>query len=271
ATLAVTRILHDRGLVPRIAHPLWTLNGALWTQIGRLPLALYPLLAGQPPPFPLSHALRRELARSIALIHAATPAVAGILPRHDCYEIPDETTLLQGLAAFEQVHAGHRPGLQALQRLLLPRVAEVLAQHARLRALRAVVQNLTSPHVLCHRDLTSNNLLVHERGQLSIVDWDAAALAPPEHDLWVLIGEDFGQLLDAYRQAGGMRELHVEQFEFYLLRRYLGDMLARLAGLLQTETGTDDEELLRGMEAYGFSRWAGLAGTLREIGAALSG
>ena len=83
---------------------------------------------------------------------------------------------MRHIASVEQFHAGHRAGLQALRRLLLPRQAEVLAQYARLRALRRVVQNLAGPHVLCHRDLTGNNLLVDDDGRVSVLDWDGAAL-----------------------------------------------------------------------------------------------
>jgi aminoglycoside phosphotransferase (APT) family kinase protein len=125
--------------------------------------------------------------------------------------------------------------------------------------------------VLCHTDLGGDNMLVDEDGRLSVLDWDYPMLAPPEHDLWSALGEGFRDILDAYRQAGGAWPLHLQHFEFYLLRRYLGDMTARLERILETDNGDEeDAELLRGMEAYGFARWAALDDTLVEIEEALN-
>lgn len=274
ATLSLSRLLHDRGLLPRVAYPLLTRAGTLWAAFAGMPLAVYPLLPGQPPPAPLSPPLRIALAQTMARLHQATPVLTAVLPADAWFAIPDEATVVRNLAAVAAVQAPHRPGLQALRALVLPRQAEVLAQHAWLRHLQQVVQTLPGPLVVCHRDLTANNLLIDDAGQLGVVDWDGAALAPPEHDLWAVVDADVGRVLDAYWQAGGVRELHAEQFAFYLLRRFLGDLLARLERLLATTPSERDDaldaELVRGMEAYGFARWARLDATLIELAAALA-
>jgi aminoglycoside phosphotransferase (APT) family kinase protein len=154
---------------------------------------------------------------------------------------------------------------------MLPRRADILAQHTRLRRLQRVVRGLDGPFVLCHGDLTGNNLLVDAGGQLSVLDWDWPTVAPPEHDLWAVMGDEIGSLLDVYYQAGGVQPLHLDHFAFYLLRRYLGDMVARLERLLDADTdANEDEELLRGMEAYGFTRWAALDTILAAIADALA-
>jgi len=270
ASLALTRALHDRDLSVRVPYPIPNRNGAWWADLSGAPFAVFPLLPEEAPPYPLPLALREELARTAATIHRATPVLADILPPRETFAVPDEAGLARCLAAVERIGSAERPGLRSLRRLVLPRQPEILAQHARLRRLQDTVRRLDGRFVLCHTDLIGGNLLVDDHGRLSVLDWDDATVAPPEHDLWAAFGEDFGRVLHAYRQAGGAHPLHLEHFAFYLLRRYLGDMTARLERLLETDAGEEeDDELLRGMEAYGFVLWAALDDTLDEIAAAL--
>lgn len=271
AALALARALRDRGVYARVPYPIPTRDGALWADLSGIPFAVFPFLSGRMPPYPMPLALRQRLARAMARLHRATPALEDVLPPRETFAIPGEADLARLLAAVERIGSETRPGLRALRRLVLPRQADILAQHARLRRLQAVVRGLDGPFVLCHTDLTGNNLFVDARGRLTILDWDWPALAPPEHDLWAAIGDDFGGVLDAYHRAGGARTLRVEHFAFYLLRRHVGDMLGRLERLLDADEQEDeDDELLRGMEAYGFARWSALDATLADIRAALA-
>jgi hypothetical protein len=115
------------------------------------------------------------------------------------------------------------------------------------------------------------NLLVGEDGQLCLLDWDDARLAPPEHDLWSglgrrLNGESFAVFLDAYLRAGGVAALHMERFAFYLLRRFVEDMASCLHTLLEDDADERNNDLwLYGMQAWGFNRWSNLDQTLATI------
>lgn len=273
AGLTLARALYDRRVLVRVPYPLPTRDGALWADLAGVPFAVSPLLPGQMPPYPLPLALHHGLARTIARLHRATPTLADVLPPRETFAIPSQAGLARCLAVVEQMGSEVRPGLRALRRLVLPRQPDILAQHARLQRLQTVVRSLDSPLVLCHADLTGNNLLVDSRGRLTVLDWDWPVVAPPEHDLWAVLGDGFGRVLEAYRRAGGVRTLHLEHFAFYLLRRYLGDMLARLERLLAADVAAqeeDDDELLRGMEAYGFAQWSALDAALADIRAALA-
>jgi aminoglycoside phosphotransferase (APT) family kinase protein len=266
AALALTRALYDRGLYRRVPYPIPTRSGSLWADLTGMPFAVAPLLPGNALPAQVPAVLRTEFARALATIHRATPSLADLLPPRESFAIPGKVGLERCLAVVERIGTAERPGLRALRRLLLPRREEILAQHARLRRLRATVRRLDGPFVLCHTDLLGDNALVDDQGRLSLLDWDDATVAPPEHDLWAAAGEGFGTTLEAYHRAGGAQPLHLDHFAFYLLRRYLGDMVARLERILdQASAEKEDEELLRGMEAYGFARWAALDQTLTGI------
>ncbi len=267
--LALTRVLHERGLLPRVAHPIPTRRGDLRATFSGSRIAVFPFLTGHAPA-EWTPALHDEWARTFAALHRATPALADVLPPRETFEIPFEADLRRGLAAIERVGPGEQPGLRALRGLVLPRRGEVLAQLERLHGLRGAVRRLPGPFVLCHTDMGGDNLLVDEQGRLWVLDWDDATVAPPEYDLAEARGEGFGRFLEAYAEAGGARALHLDHFAFYLLRRYLGDMAVRMLSILGgNATGEEDEDALEGMVAWGFAQWCALDETLSAIAAAL--
>jgi spectinomycin phosphotransferase len=51
------------------------------------------------------------------------------------------------------------------------------------------------PLVLCHADLHTWNVLIDAAGELWVVDWDGAALAPKERDLMFVVGGISAQLV----------------------------------------------------------------------------
>lgn len=125
--------------------------------------------------------------------------------------------------------------------------------------------------MLCHTDLGGSNLLVDEMGELVLLDWDEALVAPPEHDLQAAASSPhFAEFLRTYREAGGADELHLDHFAFYLVRRYLEDLAHRLLLLLDyNTTDAEDEDALYGAHAYGFERLDALDELLVHIAASL--
>ena len=274
--LPLTRALHERGLLPRVPYPLATRDGALWAILAGDPFAVFPFLPGHaPPPWPAwPAALRDELARTVAAIHHATPALDGVLPPRETFAITFEGALLEGLVEIERIGPRARPGLRALRHLTLPRRDEILDQFARLRGLQQAVRASPGPFVLCHTDIGPDNLLVDDGGKLSVLDWDDATVAPPEHDSQAALGDDagesFARFLRVYREAGGAHLLRQDHVAFYLLRRYLGDMAVRLLRILEENTtAAQDEDALGGMEMWGFAQWSALDDTLAVVAAAL--
>jgi aminoglycoside phosphotransferase (APT) family kinase protein len=268
--LHLVRALHDRGLYRRVPYPLATKHGALWAPFGNASFALFPFLSGHTPPFPWSEALRDEWARTIASIHCATPVLADVLPPRETLDIAFEADLRRGLAAVEQIGAHERWGLRALRDAVLPHRAEVLAQLTQLHDLQPIVRRLSGPFVLCHTDMGGDNMLVDEHGQLSVLDWDEARVAPPEHDLQEARGGGFERFLHVYKAAGGAQPLHLDHFAFYLRRRHLGDMTVRMLQILEhNATAEQDAHALDGIEAWGFGQWRALDETLHSVATAL--
>jgi hypothetical protein len=211
------------------------------------------------------------LARTIAVIHRATPALADVLPPRESFTFAIEADLRRALVEIERLRSGTRPGVRALQAAVLPRLDEIHAQIDRLNRLRQIVLQIPDPFVLCHTDLGGENLLVDDAGHIAILDWEGATLAPPEHDLQCAIeGSHLRRFVEVYRQSCSAPRLHLDHFAFYLQRRYLEDMSARLLRILEEDTTPKEEaELLQGMETWGFEQWRRLDRTLERIATAL--
>jgi len=179
----------------------------------------------------------QAVARSVARLHAAPVTLRASGLEREAYDVPFEAALRDGLVALTRDDASS-PGCLALAAMLLPRREALLSLLGRLRVAGDVARELASPLVLCHTDIHEANLLVDGDGDVTILDWVGLKWAPAEHDLFSFTGDEFGTFLAAYLEAGGVRSLHAETFEFYLLRRNLEDLTDYIVRILHE----DDEE-----------------------------
>jgi hypothetical protein len=99
--------------------------------------------------------------------------------------------------------------------------------------------------VLTHGEPHSGNAMQTPRGWL-LVDWDTAAVAPPERDMWMLDG-DSDSLAARYNDLTGIA-LVPELIELYSLTWDLADLGLALRGFRQHHGNTEDD----------INRWQGL-------------
>jgi hypothetical protein len=233
--------------------------------------ALFPFVSGREAPVwsAAGPELRDRMARALASLHRATASLVEQPPVDD-FAIPFDAALVAALDAAEQIPPTVRPGLLALRDLIRSTRVEIDRQLEALHDLQPQSRRLPCSKVLCHSDFNGDNLLIDERGELVVLDWDEAVVAPPEHDLKFAVGPGFAPAVRAYQDAGGSAPLHVEHFAFYMLRRAVEDMCARLVRMLHGASAPgEDEELLEGMRVWGFERWRALDRTLDELRAVI--
>ena len=210
------------------------------------PMCLQPYVSGATPPdWPRwPPPVLRSLGEFLAAVHA-TPPPPG-LPY-------DSLTLSNVDPAFSPV---------------------IQAQLARLERLRAAIDpEHLSPEamVLCHTDPGGDNILVGPDGRLTLLDWDEAAISFPETD-FVLIardqppsGEPLRLVLQGYR-----RELRLDRLAFLMLRRYLGDALARVDRRRDpASTDADRREASDGIAEWGVRQWDRLDTALQSAARAV--
>ena len=92
-----------------------------------------------------------------------------------------------------------------------------------------------------------------------LVDWDTVALAPPERDLWMLVGDN-GKEVSRYAHATG-HSLDAVAMNFFRLRWDLADIAAFSDLLRSPHDHTEDTE--KAYDALRFyvgtrDRWAAL-------------
>jgi len=266
--LPMTWSLHSQGLFRNLPLPVRTRNGDFHTHFDGLPLVLFDYIAGRTldGEHPLADATLAELARSVAAIHKSTPEIAMVHPYVERFDIPFEDDLLQGLDELERVARGERWGRRALRELLLPRKAEVLGYLERLRELQRVVRATPKERVLCHTDLWGGNLIRGADGNLYILDWEGAVLAPPEHDLFAFVEGHFDLFLATYERERGPVRLDDQVFRFYFYRRNLEDLTDWVFRILYENTEEEqDRHDIEGIVEDCMSGWPNLDGRL-EIG-----
>ena len=205
--------LRDAGLGFVVA-PVRTPRGETVRALdARYALAVFPFVDGRAGSFgdERSSAERAAVVALLAELHAATPMVeAGA--RRDRLEVAGRRDLESALRAVGTPWAGgpfSEPARQALSAAsdevvaLLVAVDE-LARRTAARAKRSVVTH-GEPH--------AGNLMRADGLGLLLVDWDTVALAPPERDLWLVLGAT-GDGAAAYTEATGHR-VDEDALDFY--------------------------------------------------------
>ncbi|MBQ0902255.1 phosphotransferase enzyme family protein [Micromonospora sp. U21] len=188
AGLVVTAHLAGQG-VPGIPAPLRTGDGRLHGDHGGRRLSVVPWVADQRAlDGPMTEAHWRAYGELLAAVHAVpvTDELVRLLP--------------PGGAAYPAIVAATRATAERLRDPgpadpAGPPVAELAAVWAavadRVSTLAGEVERLVSgqrdrPVVVCHGDPHLGNLLLGPDGQVWLIDWDDAVLAPPECDLMFL-------------------------------------------------------------------------------------
>ena len=137
------------------------------------------------------------------------------------------------------------------------------ANHRRLAALADRAETLASSpawaiarHVVCHFDAHQGNVVVGDDGQVWLLDWDDAMLAPREADLMFGLGGvlAFAPVSGAERRAFfegyGTTDWHPQRLAYFQCIRALRDVLNWSEDVLaNTGPGTDS-----GREALGVVR-----------------
>jgi spectinomycin phosphotransferase len=230
AGLAVTAHLARHG-TPGIAAPLRTHDDRPFADHDGRRLSVAPWVSDQRAlDEPMTAAHWTGFGRLLARAHSTAPTgeLAGLLP-HEQHTHPRATAVVhdvrRGLA---------EPGEDHLVRDL----ALFWRQHA--DAIGAVLDHADRlgerlrggqhPEVICHADPHLGNLLLGPDGQVWLIDWDDAVLAPPERDLMFVVGGVLAfapvtaQDQAAFFTGYGPAEIDPGRLAYYMCVRALEDL-----------------------------------------------
>ena len=179
--------LRDGGLGFVVA-PIPTSRGEVVLRLGpRHTIALFPFVDGQAGRYGhFDTAERSAVVTMLAELHPATPEVASVALSTGL-DLPGRRHIEAGLQELDQTWLGgpfSEPARQALARYASD-VAELLALADRLSA---DVAERGSKWVVTHGEPHAGNVMRTGENHV-LVDWDTVALAPPERDLWMVVGD----------------------------------------------------------------------------------
>jgi spectinomycin phosphotransferase len=260
------------GLGLPVPRPRPTRSGRWWCRLDGLRMAVFELVDGDPldDRALAEPATARRVARLVAAIHAATPALTLPVPFVERFQVAADE-LHRRLAALDPAAGAGGEPVAEVRALVWPRRGALLAMLERVQALGADAGTRSRERVLCHRDLIGDNLLVDRAGRLWVVDWDAAALAPRDADLALFAGRGFGRFLAAYEADAGPSGLDPDLVAFFLLRRNLDDLADWLGAALEVDRPDPQRRADLDGVRWCLSRWPELEARIRHTRRLLTG
>lgn len=204
-----------------VVAPIPTGGGESLRRFGpRHTVALFPFVDGQAGRFGHYDAGGRAAVISLlAELHVATPAV-GSVPRSVGLDLPGRRQLEVSLRELDRTWSGG-PFSEPARQAFAGQAPDVAAFLSLADRLAAAVQTRGGSWVATHGEPHSANVMRTGTGHV-LVDWDTAALAPPERDLWMLV-EDGDDDLAVYTDATGHR-IDRDAVDFFRLTWDLKDV-----------------------------------------------
>lgn len=240
-TLSLTTELHGLG-INNIPYPIKTTSGLFKLLFEEYSIILYHFIDGKYIRWDdCSKEVFVRLTQLLAEIHKLTPQVTTPLPRED-FKVYFYDELIKSLNELEN-YKNNEGYKKKLAELLLPIKEKLLKQLEQLIAYSELSKSEHNTWVLTHTDPTPANLLLNKYGEVYILDWEGAKIAPLEHDFMFFLGdlgEWFKLFLKEYEGIFGKVHLSKNTFAFYLYRRYLEDLTDWVVRILY-ENQTDEQ------------------------------
>ena len=237
---AVAGGLRDDGGLDFVVAQVPDRNGRRLRRLGsRYAVRVEPVVEGAPGVFgQYSPEERREVARLVGRLHAATARVPAGLPQAADLRIPSRATLEAALADMSGPWSSG-PFAEPARLLLAARAHEVAERLADHDAMAARIRSSRPAWVVTHGEPHGGNVIRDRAGGLHLVDWDTALLAPRERDLQMVLDEELTGW-EEYRAAAGPVELDFDALGLYRRLWALADIASFTAVLRRQHADTTD-------------------------------
>ncbi len=153
--------------------------------------ALYTFIHGETlaDAYPMSSELVGQIGQALATLHTIQlPKALEQQASQDDLTAPFDAALLADLAALETISSHDAPFLQQLREITWPRREQIRAFLARGQEYAQKAQQTHVASVVCHGDAWGGNMILSPSGQLTLLDWESAVIAPPERDVFIYMG-----------------------------------------------------------------------------------
>jgi aminoglycoside phosphotransferase (APT) family kinase protein len=207
--------LHLTGMSAPLPQP--TIAGALYTIHTPFLFALYTFIHGETlaNAYPMSPELVQQIGQTLATLHTLQiPNVLQQQSSQDHLTAPFNADLFADLTALETISAHDAPFLQRLREVIWPQREQIRAFLSHCQEYARKAQQTPVASVVCHGDAWGGNMILSPSGQLTLLDWESAVIAPPERDAFMYIGYiGLGQDFVAFDT--GYRMIHKEPMHWH--------------------------------------------------------
>ena len=249
-SVTVPLFLKSQGIKEIIA-PFENKSNRGWADFGEYKMILYPFLEGENRfEMGLSDSHKRTFGKVLKAIHSVQfpPKLRRQIPQETYSpKFREQVKKFQGQvenATFSDINA------VKLAKFIKSKRNEIDRLIKRTEELASQLQSQHHELVLCHTDVHRANILITNKNEFYIVDWDAPLLAPKERDL-MFIGGGIDDIWKSKRDESifyegyGKTDIDFTMMAYYRYERVIEDLAAYAEQLLLTDEGGADRE-----EAY---------------------
>jgi Ser/Thr protein kinase RdoA (MazF antagonist) len=94
--------------------------------------------------------------------------------------------------------------------------------------------------VICHTDPNRNNIIINNKEQIHLIDWDGIALAPFERDIWFYINEKHHEsFIDGYTRIRDVTCINEDLVVYLFYHRVLDDLTDWIYRILFEDIGKE--------------------------------
>jgi spectinomycin phosphotransferase len=239
--------------IKEIIAPCETKSKQGWADFGEYKMILYPFINGKngfEVEFSDDH--WQNLGAALKRIHSAQ------IPPELKSPIPQETfsphwrESLKSYQALVENKFFDDPTAAKLVEFMKSKRGEITYLIERAESFASELQSQPLDLVLCHSDIHGGNILISDKEELYLIDWDYPILSPKERDLMFIGGgfigsgmEDIGRrnLEEALFYEGyGKTSINLLALAYYRYERIINDFSAYCEQLLLTNEGGSDRE-----------------------------
>ena len=243
----VPLFLKENG-VQEIVVPYETKSKQGWADFGEYKMILYPFIKGKDGfEKELTYQHRRTLGSAFKRIHTAQ------IPPELKENIRKETFSsewrddMKSYQAQVEKKSFTEPTAAKLVGFMKSKQSEISHLIERADKMASELQSKSWEFALCHTDIHGGNILISDKDELYIVDWDDPILAPKERDL-MFIGGGIDEIWKSKREEAvfyegyGKTDINLSALAYYRYERVIEDLVVICEQLLLTDKGGAERE-----------------------------
>ncbi|MDQ3004833.1 MAG: aminoglycoside phosphotransferase family protein [Chloroflexota bacterium] len=243
----VPLFLKENG-VQEIIVPYETKSKKRWADFDDYKLILYPFIEGKDGfERELTDQDRRTLGSGFKRIHTAQiPPELEENIRKETFSSEWRDDMKSYQAQVEK-KSFTEPTAAKLVEFMKSKRNEITRLVERADKMASELQSKSWEFALCHTDIHGGNILISDKNELYIVDWDDPILAPKERDL-MFIGGGIDEIWKSEREIAmfyegyGKTEINLAALAYYRYERIIEDLVVICEQLFLTDEGGADRE-----------------------------